>query len=438
MYLINELNIFALFLLFLLWGIGGWLLVTHWFHLESYERGFVGFGIGVILSTWLGNFLVRIMPISIAFWVAGLLVLALGIFSAVPLGRDAFSELLRPRWPAWLLFAFMVLVFTLIGRGLGMLDDFQNMPTVSLMATGDIPPHFPGRPDTRYGYHYFLILLAVQFMRVADAAPWTALDLARGLVLALTIVFAGMFAFRITRNKTAAWLSGVFFAFAGGSRWLMLLLPGFILNKISSALTLIGSGRDTAATLVEAFSLPWEVAGSGPIPFPFAFVNGVNPTAIMMHNGYGVSANLIMLLLILLAGTQKTWKSAIPFTVLLASLALANEVDFAILYAGIFLVMLVWMIRNRSLHPPASAWFWIIVVVVAGVFAMIQGGLLTEVIRGRLQPVTSPSDSYFQVGFSLVLPTVISSHLGKLALFHALQLIAALFEIGPIILLLPL
>src|SRR5215216_2638249 len=105
MYLINELNIPALFLLFLLWGIGGWLLVTHWFNLESHERGFVGFGVGIILSTWLGNLLVRIVPISIAFWVAGLLVLALGIFSAVPLQRVALSEL-RPRWTARLLFAF--------------------------------------------------------------------------------------------------------------------------------------------------------------------------------------------------------------------------------------------------------------------------------------------------------------------------------------------
>lgn len=438
MYLINELNLITLLILFLLWGIGGWLLVTHWFHLEPHERGFVGFALGAILSTWFGNFLVRIMPISLAFWAAGICVLALGLVSAIPFQRDVFKQLLKPRWTAWFLFAFMVLVFTLIGRGLGMLDDFQNMPTVSLMATGDVPPHVPGRPETRYGYHYFLILLAVQFMRVGNAAPWTALDLARGLTLALAIVLAGMLAYRITRNKTAAWLSGVFFAFAGGTRWLMLLLPGTLLNRISDALTLIGSGHDTAATLADAFSLPWEVAGSGPIPFPFAFVNGMNPTSIMMHNGYGVSANLIMLLLILLAGTQKTRKSAIPFTVLLASLALANEVDFAILYAGILLVMLIWAIRNRSLRPPASAWFWVWIVVAAGIFALIQGGMFTEVLLGRLQPVASPEDSYFKVGFSVVLPTVMSSHLGSMSLFNPLQLLAALFEVGPVVLLLPL
>ncbi len=127
----------------------------------------------------------------------------------------------KVQWSKWLLFIVAVFIFTLIGRGLGMLDDFQNLPTVSIMATGDIPPHLPGAPDVHYGYHYFLILLGVQFMRVASAAPWTALDLARGLTLALAIALAGLLALRLTRNKTVAWLSAAFFAFASGTRWLL-------------------------------------------------------------------------------------------------------------------------------------------------------------------------------------------------------------------------
>jgi hypothetical protein len=427
-----------LLLLFLFWGVGGWLMTLRWFDLEPHERGFVGFGTGFVVANCLGNFTVRILPMSIAFWAAASLTVALGLISAWPLHRDLFPRKLEGKWSIWLVFVIAVMIFTLIGRGLAMLDDFQNLPLSSLMAAGDIPPHFPGRPDTRFGYHYFLILLGVQFMRVASAPPWTALDLARGLTLALAMVFTGLFAWRLTRNKWIAWMSAAFFAFAGGTRWLLLFLPGTLLNGISSGLTLIGSGRASADNLFEALSRSWQVEGSGPIPFPFAFANGVNPPALMTHNGYGVLPNLILLLMLLLAGRQRTWLAGIPFVILLSSLALANEVDFAILYLGILLVAILWMVQHKSIRPPRSAWFWIVVVLLAGVVAMIQGGMATELLYERLFPSASRSDSYFEVGFSLVPPTVISSHLGKLSIFAPSQLLVALLEMGPMILALPL
>jgi hypothetical protein len=436
MYLFSELRILPLLLLFLLWGIGGWLMTLRWFDLE--ERGFIGFGIGLVVANWLGNFAARILPMSIAFWASAFLTLALGLLAAWPLRRDLFPQKFSIGWSKWLLFSLAVIVFTWIGRGLGLLDDFQNLPTVSMMAIGDIPPHLPGAPDVRYGYHYFLILLGVQFMRVASAAPWTALDLARGLTLPLAIVLTGLLAWRLTRNKAVALISAAFFALAGGTRWLLLLLPGTLLNKISSSLTLIGSGHDTASSLFEALASPWAVSGSGPIPFPFAFVNGVNAPALMTHNGYGVFPNLILLLLLLLAGRQRTWKAGIPFVILLSSLALANEVDFAILYFGVVFLAVLWMVQNKSIRPPHSAWLWIAVFVIAGIFALVQGGMGTEILYARLFPSLSPSDSYFKVGFSVVPPAVISSHLGKLSVFHPIQLLAALFETGPVILALPL
>lgn len=438
MYLLNELQILPLILLCLLWGVGGWLLTLRWFDLEPRERGLVGFGTGLVIANWLGNFLARLLPLELAFWASALLTLALGIFAAWPLNRDLFPGLRNLQWSKWLLLAAMVLVFTLIGRGLGMLDESQNFPAISLMAAGDIPPHLPGAPDIRYGYHYFLFLLDVQFMRIASAPLWTAVDLARGLTFSLTVFLAGLLAWRLTRNQTVAWASAVFFALASGTRWLLLLLPGSLLQRLSASLTLIGSGLDTAPNLFEALSQPWAVAGSGPIPFPFAFVNGVNSPAVMAFHGYGVSAALILLLLLLLAGQQQTGKAGIPLTILLASLALANEVDFVLLYLGIVLVAIVWMVRNKTLRPPQSARFWIMVVILAGIFALVQGGMMTEVLRGRLDPAPAQADSYFEVQFSVVPPTVISSHLGKLSFVHPMQLLAALFEIGPIVLALPL
>jgi len=190
--------------------------------------------------------------------------------------------------------------------------------------------------------------------------------------------------------------------------------------------------------LLDAFSRFWVVEGSGPIAFPFAFVNGVNAPSLMTHNGYGVLSDAILLLLLLLGGKQGTRKAAIPIVILLASLALANEVDFAILYSGVALAAIAWVIQHRAIRLPESAWFWIVAVTLAGILALIQGGFITEVLYGRLFPSGSQSDSYFQVGFSIVPPAVISSHLGKLSLFNPVQLLAALFEIGPMILALPL
>src|SRR6266540_4074692 len=217
MYLLSELQIVPLLLLLLLWGIGGWLITLRWFDLESHERGFIGFGIGLILANWMGNLLARILPMSIVFWVSAALILALGIVSAWPLNRELVRGQFKGQWSRWLLFIGTALLFTLIGRGLGMFDDSHNLPTASLMATGDIPPHLPGAPNVQYGYHYFLILLGVQFMRIASAASWTALDLARGLTLALAIFLTALLAWRLTHNKAIAWLSAAFFAFASGT-----------------------------------------------------------------------------------------------------------------------------------------------------------------------------------------------------------------------------
>ena len=113
MYLFRELHIIPLLLLFLLWGMSGWLMTLRWFELETHERGLLGFGLGMIVASWIGNLLVRALPISIAFWVAALLTLALGIFAAWPLHRDLFTGLRKIRWSLWL--AFLVAIVRWLG-----------------------------------------------------------------------------------------------------------------------------------------------------------------------------------------------------------------------------------------------------------------------------------------------------------------------------------
>src|SRR6185369_6008228 len=177
MYLFSELEFIPLFGLLALWTFGGYLITARTFNLPARERGLVSLGIGFVLSTWFANWLARLMPTSLAFWGAAILTIAVGVALAWPLKRELFpKEAFQPG--QWFLFFIFVFVFTLIGRGFGFFDDHQSLPPVSIMATGDIPPHFAYNPTLNFGYHYFLLLVASEFVRLTAAGPWTAMDLA--------------------------------------------------------------------------------------------------------------------------------------------------------------------------------------------------------------------------------------------------------------------
>ncbi|MCX6068882.1 MAG: hypothetical protein NT121_24565 [Chloroflexi bacterium] len=406
MYLFSELNLLSLLLLLALWTLGGWLMTARAFNLPARERGLVSLGLGLVLGTWLAR---DLFP------------------------REAFQT------AQWLIFIAAVVLFTLIGRGLGFFDDHQNLAPVSIMATGDVPPHFSYNPDLRFGYHYFLLLVASQFVRLAAAGPWTALDLARGLTLALTLTYGGFVALRLTKSKLAQSLTLVFMAFAGGARWLFLLLPIALQRQLSSSVQLIGSGADTGPNLITAIYKYWKIEGLGPLPFPFLFGSGLDPSFSMFHNGWGTSALTMALLLMLLAGVRnKDWRANLPIVVLLASIALANEVTFAFLYAGLAFAALAWILQQRSLRLPRSLWVWVGLMFIGGVLALLQGGMFTEVARGWLERQSAAGGStYFRVGFALGLPTVLSAHLGYLSLLNPLQWVAILGETGLAVFALP-
>lgn len=439
MYLLSELNLVPALLLLALWALGGWLMLARTFDLPAHERGLLGLGLGLVTGTWLANWLARFLPPGLAFWGAALLTVGLGLALAWPLKRDLFSrEAFQPG--QWAIFIVFVVIFTLIGRGFAFFDDHQNLPPVSIMAAGDVPPHFAYNPSLRFGYHYFLLLVASQFVRLTGAGPWTALDLARGLTLALTLAYGGFVAVRLARSRLAAAVSMVFLAFAGGARWLFLLLPLSLQRQLSASVHLIGSGADTGPNLITAIYKNWKIEGLGPLPFPFMFGSGLDPSFSMFHNGWGTSAITMALLLMLLAGVQSQRRllSRLPLVILLASLALANEVTFTFLYLGLACALLAWVIQNRSLRLPPSLWAWIGLMAIGGILALVQGGMFTEIARGWLERQSAAGGStYFKVSFAISPPTVLSAHLGYLSLLNPLQWVAVLGETGLAVLALP-
>ena len=325
-----------------------------------------------------------------------------------------------------------------------MLDDFQNLPLTSMIATGDIPPHFILDPDVSFGYHYFSLLFAAQLMHIADVYVWTALDLARGLGFTLGLMLSALFVQRVTGSRLAGLAGGMMTAFAGGTRWLLLLFPEGLLQKLGADLQMIGSGAHTAPDLVAAMTSQWAATGMGPFPFPFAFINGFNPAGVITyHAGAGGLTTLIAALLLLLHNKWKGWRAWLVMTALLASAGLANEVQLAEICVGVVLVLLVFLLVRRSWRFPVSLWRWAAVAFAAGLIALFQGGVLTSLVQDRLISILpgSPAaaSAYHTFQFSLFWPPkVLSSHLGYLSLTDPAQLLLALVEIGPILLVTPL
>jgi hypothetical protein len=449
MYLFSEINFLVVIPLLTLWALGGWLILARAFDLAPAERGLMGLGVGLTVSALLSNLLARFLPSMVAFWLAAVLTVAIGFALSWPLTgplqgkRDLFPrEAFHPG--QWIVFAFFVFVFTLMGRGLGIFDDHQNLPQVSSMALGDIPPHFAFDPRILWSYHYFLLLVAAQFIRLAQAAPWVSMDFTRGLILALTLAFGGMLAYRLTQNRIAAALSTAFLYFVGGARWVLLLLPARLLQAASSSVTLIGSGADTGVNLIVALNKYWDIYGTGPLPFPFMYGSGLDPSLVMSYAGYGTSMVMLVLLLVLLVNTLSTqqngykWASQAILALLLAALALANEVTFTFLCVGLAFSALLWVIKNRSFRLPVSLWKWVPTFVGGVLLALIQGGVVTGVIVNTLGRLTgSQTDAFYKVSFIPRLPAILSAHLGTLSLLNPIQWFVILAETGLVILALP-
>jgi hypothetical protein len=343
----------------------------------------------------------------------------------------------------WVLFAVVLVIFFLIGRGLAIFDDYQNLPVTSYIASGAIPPNFVLNPDISFDYHYLMLLNAAQWMRIADLFPWTALDLNRALFLSLSVVLAAIFGYRLTRNRLAGWLTALFFAFAGGLRWVLLFIPAPLLGKISDHVSMMGSGQVTADRLSEALIKNWAIEGAGPIPFPFAFGNGFHSISVFKHDGTGMMGAVIAILIILLFERWKNISGKITITVLLSAMALIDEIWFVffISAAGIFFI-LQHIIKKRL--PTREKWLELLLFLMIPVFfSMIQGGVLTGVAGGLLAGILGRGDAgavlYYSVDFPVRWPpAIISAHLGVLSLTNWAQLVVAFFEVGPIFLIFPL
>jgi hypothetical protein len=438
--LANLSHILLLGLWALLWFLGGWWIVRSAFNLRPNEEGLVGFACGLVIEVWLSNLLGRFIPVPWSFWAAAGFVFLLGLILAFLKGWRTVLRL--PVIPSqWLLLIILFYLFTAVSRGLAIFDDYAHLPTTSLMAAGFIPPRFALDPNVSYGYHYFLILFAAQTARIGNFFAWTALDISRGLSIALAILLSAVWIQRLTRSSFAGFLGGLFTAFGMGTRWLLLLFPGALLHLISPHIEMLGSAAQSAPDIITALTGNWIIEGGGPLPFPFAFANGINQPGILSFGPNGLIGAAITYPLLL---TFNRWKSRLApliTIILLAASSLMGETGLVLSLAGLAILTLVYFIQHRTLRLPKSLWTWWGIFLAMVIVSVLQGGTWTDLFFGFFEKVSQGAvgDSYQTIGFSLMWPiSVVSSHLGVLSLLNPWQLVIALLEIGPLLMVAPL
>jgi hypothetical protein len=196
-----------------------------------------------------------------------------------------------------------------VNRGLAILDDYHNLPLVSVMAAGRIPPDFYLNSSFGYAYHYGLHVLAASMVDLGHFTPWGAFDFSKALTLALALPLAALSIRRVTSRVGWIAFGTAVFAFLGGTRWLLLLAPGRWVDALATHLTLLGSAAETGANLQEALLRSWAIAGNGPLAFPFAFLSGIRaPATFVAMSGSAVLPEVTLLLLLLLH--RREWRPA--------------------------------------------------------------------------------------------------------------------------------
>jgi hypothetical protein len=425
----------------LFWMIGGWLLVIHSGRFLKRERLMAGLASGMLLYILLGNALAHWLPAYPAFACGALGIFAMGLWASRR-SKIRWSDLISPEVGFQLLALILIFgLFELIMRGLGVGDDYTHFPLVSIIAAGDIPPHYSLHPDIFLPYHYALDLFAASMVRIGGFFPWSAWDISRAFVVALTLVCSWLWIRRITRSKFGAFLGSILIAFGMGTRWLLALLPSPWITTLASNIQLIGSSADTAKTLAGALSRTWVIDGAPPVPIPYAFANGILNPLTFDWAGASSLPLLALILIVMISGRLKLkWSGLLLLGSALLSLALSAEHIFILVELGIGLAILLMIIRRRlSLRQVISS-FWgqmILVTIITAAFSLVQGGVITELARTYFKGthgVGATSSGNFSLRWP---PSFFDSHLGSLSLTDWRQIVVILAECGPILLLFP-
>ena len=426
----SPTSILPFLLVSLAWMVGGWLLARSAFRLEPRERLTVGVGLGLAGFLFLSNALARWLPVDLAFAGAGVVVLAAGLLAWRRKAASLREDLVG--WPFLAGVVAATILFALIGRGLAILDDRKNLSLISMMAAGDIPPHFYMNPVALFRYHYGFQLLGASAVRLGGLFPWSAFDLTKGFAAALSLVAAFLVGWRVGRRSAAGWLTAACLLFGGGARWLLLLLPPTFLAEASAHVVLWGSAASSADSLRQAMVGPWIVGGGPPTPIPFAYLSGIlEPFVLGMQAGPGSLSRLFLCMAVLMLPRLKGIAGVASLTILFSAWALAFDTIFGLFTIGLVgwaVAARFWSGTGNWRRPVRAA---LAAVILAGVLSLVQGGTLTEVGKAVVAPTGETGVAGGEPSFFLRWPpAVVSSHFGELSVTDPWALAVGAFELG--------
>ena len=229
--------------------------------------------------------------------------------------------------------------------------------------------------------------------------------------------------------------------FAGGTRYLLLLMPASFLQAANSMIAFQGAEVSLGASFSESLLQTWSLDGGPPFGFLFAYLSGIGRPLVMAHAGLNI-LNIVLLLLFwqIAAHPRRPWSFAV-LAVLLALWGLTWETTYVLVVVGILLAAGCQFWRDRS-FPTGAFRQALIAVLVSLPVVLVQGGLLTELARQLLfgASAAGPGAAFGAqaAGFSLRWPpAIVSAHLGPLPVTSLQALVLALFELGPVILFTP-
>ncbi len=443
----SRLQILLWLAVALLWGSGGWLMAASVFRLEKGENLFIGFGLGLGAYLWTANLLGHWLNPDLTFIGAGGVVFLIGVLIWI---RQKPRPPLFEKFDMWqalplFLAAFvLILVFLRISEGVGMFDEFTHLPLISTLAAGDIPPHFFINSKLGFAYHYGFQLLGASLMRLGGLFPWSAFDVSKSILWGYAVLLAWLVGKRFGKPQ-AGWLTTLALVFASGTRYLLLLAPRIFLLKADPYLTF--QGNEAGIAFSKWMIRIWDAEGAPPIGFPYAFLSGITEPLAVAHAGLHILHIVILLLVWLIAERIIARGPAIGvFTILFSLWALTWETSYVLFLLGGFFATAYWVGENyrkakqagkkftlsqifQTLHPAVFG------LILSVPLALVQGGLLTEVVRGIIAPAAGGGTAS---GLSLRWPpAILSKHLGPMSLFSPITLLIAICEIGPILFFFP-
>lgn len=434
-HLIFSSGLFLLFVcLILLSSLGGYLICRLVFSVSARESLPIGIGLASLLLIVLTNLASHWLSLQWAYLLASVLIIGTGgmLFVFTPSKREVFENW-QQALPPILVFLLLFVLFLRINQGLAIFDENYNLPIVSLIAAGDVPPHFPFDPSQPLAYHYGLHLLAGVAVRLAGISPWLAFDAVRAYTHALMLILATLWFERRTGNFWAAVIGGGVVYFGGNTQWSLLFAPQTWLKKLSAMVVLSNTALSSGKNLFDLLTKSWNIDGLGAVSFPFAFIGAIFKPQNLALTSNGAAVALTILLLLLLATDNWRLVNTVIVGLILASLALTAEYLFGLLAIGTGLVALLNAMRQKSFSPLVHQ---LLLWTPALGLAIFGGGVLSVMAQHFLRGLIGKDsvNGHGLLGFewqsSPSLPTL---YFGRLSLIQMDTLLLSLILLGPII-----